>query len=64
MSKPIRINPVVSKEAYDIVQKIPKLEKGKWVSEAIVEKHNRQNGEVFTDEQKEWIRKEIALGRE
>jgi len=39
-----RINPVVSQQAYDIVQKIPKMHKGEWVSGAIVEKHARDTG--------------------
>jgi hypothetical protein len=30
------------------------------VSDAIVEKHNKSTGEVFTPEQQEWIKKTIA----
>jgi len=39
-----RINPVVTQKAFDIVQKIPKMHKGEYVSDAIVEKSEREQG--------------------
>jgi hypothetical protein len=44
MQKPVRINPTVTQEAFDIIQKIPRQHKGEFVSGAIVEKHSRSTG--------------------
>jgi hypothetical protein len=47
----------ISHEAKKIYDRQP--HKGEFVSEAI-EKHNKSTSEVFSPEQQEWIRKEIA----
>jgi len=39
---------------------LPQGERGKFVSDAIIEKWAKEHGEVFTSEQVEFIRKEIA----
>lgn len=55
-----RINPTVTEEAYKIYNELPLKDKKPWVSEAIIEKWRRERGELFTEDQIQWIRKEIA----
>jgi hypothetical protein len=54
------INTSVTDKAKAVYDSLPPHRKGQYVSAAIEEKHSRDTGEVFTPEQQEWIRKEIA----
>ena len=55
-----RIDPTVSVKAKEIYMSMAQGERGKFVSDAIIEKWAKEHGEVFTAEQVEFIRKEIA----
>jgi len=50
-----RIDPTVSKEAKNIYDDIPLKERGRFVSEAIIEKHSKTK-EIFTEEQMNCIK--------
>jgi hypothetical protein len=51
----IKLSPT-AKEIYDQLGH----PKNRFVSDAIIEKWAKEHGEIFTGEQIEWIRKEIA----
>lgn len=53
------INIKLSKEAKEIYNQLPNP-KNRFVSEAIIEKWGKEHGEVFTPEQREWLRSEIT----
>ena len=46
-----KVNLLLTDEANKIYKGLPNRNKGAFVSEAIIEKHNRANGEIFTEEQ-------------
>ena len=52
-----RLSIILSKEARDIYNKVKPHDKSKYVSDAIVEKHNREKGIIFTPEQIEYLNK-------
>lgn len=49
------INTSVRKSAKDIYDKLPARQKGEWLSDAIEEKHNREQYQIFTEEQQKYI---------
>jgi hypothetical protein len=53
-----RITPTVSDRAKQIYESIETVrQRGHFVSQAIIEKWQRENGEPFTKEQIEWLEK-------
>lgn len=52
-----KITPDITYSANKIYKSLPShIKKGEWVSDAIIEKHNREQGKLFTPEQETRIR--------
>jgi hypothetical protein len=52
-----RINPTVTNKAAQIYNDMPHHDRGKFVSEAIEEKNAKEQGNIFTPEQIEYLNK-------